>query len=40
VEALDLALANWAAPERATLGVPHAAGDEAAQERAEEALGL
>jgi hypothetical protein len=40
VEALDLALANWAAPERATLGFPHAAGEEAVQERAEEALGL
>ena len=40
VEALDLALANWAAPERATLGFPHASGEEAAQELAEEALGL
>jgi hypothetical protein len=40
VEALDLALANWAAPERATLGFPQEASDEAAQGLAEEALGL
>lgn len=40
VEALDLALANWAAGERASLGVPAEASDEATLERARTALGL
>ena len=40
VEALDLALANWAAGERASLGVPADACDEATLERARTALGL
>jgi hypothetical protein len=40
VEALDLALANWAAPERATLGFPLLSGDVDAYERASDALGL
>ncbi len=40
VEALDLALANWGAPQRATLGFSSAAHDDDALERAGEALGL
>jgi hypothetical protein len=40
VEALDLALANWAAGERASLGVRAEASDEATLERALAALGL
>jgi hypothetical protein len=40
IEALDLALANWGAGERATLGVPAQATDAAALERARDALGL
>jgi hypothetical protein len=40
IEALDLALANWVGPQRATLGVPVQAGDPAAGERARAALGL
>lgn len=40
VETLDLALANWAAPQRATLGIELADADEAVLARAEEALGL
>jgi hypothetical protein len=40
VEALDLALANWAAGERATLGVPAGTLDEAVVERAGARLGL
>jgi hypothetical protein len=40
VEALDLALANWAAPQRATLGFPPDSGDVEAYERASDALGL
>lgn len=40
IETLDLALTNWASPQRATLGVDaHRAGD-AASERAARALGL
>jgi hypothetical protein len=40
IEALDLALANWAAPQPATLGVPRQSSDGDAFERAGEALGL
>jgi hypothetical protein len=40
VEALDLALANWHAGERATLGFPSDTQDEGAYERAGDALGL
>jgi hypothetical protein len=40
VEALDLALANWDAEERATLGAPGLDGDESVLERAGAALGL
>ena len=40
VEALDLALYNWAAPERATLAFPGESGDPGALERAESALGV
>jgi hypothetical protein len=40
VEALDLALANWGAGERATLGVPPEVSDPHALERAEQALEL
>jgi Alpha-glutamyl/putrescinyl thymine pyrophosphorylase clade 3 len=40
VEALDLALANWAAGERASLGFPPDALDEDALARTEDALGL
>ncbi len=38
VEALDLALANWAAPARATMGFPAETADDAARERAFDAL--
>jgi hypothetical protein len=40
IEALDLALANWAAPSRATLGFASETRDEGAHERALQALGL
>jgi hypothetical protein len=40
IEALDLALANWAAPQRATLGFPEQDGDADALVRAGDALGL
>ena len=40
LQALDLALANWAAPERMTLGVPADVADEDAELGAREALGL
>jgi hypothetical protein len=40
IEALDVALANWAAPTRATLGFPSEGGDADALERAGDALGL
>lgn len=40
VETLDLALANWAAPERATLGFPPQTSDDGALARARGALGL
>lgn len=40
IETLDLALANWAAPERATLGFPADIDDEGARERTLAALGL
>jgi len=40
VEALDLALANWASPQRATLGFRPHGGDDGALARAEDALGL
>ena len=40
VEALDLALANWAAGERATLGVPPETCDEALLQRASGVLGI
>lgn len=40
VETLDLAFANWTAPQRATLGFPAETSDPAALERAREALGL
>ena len=40
LEALDLALANWASNERATLGVPAGASDGEALARARSALGL
>ncbi len=40
VEALDLALANWAAPQRATVGFPEDTRDDRAYERAGDALGL
>jgi len=40
IEALDLALANWGASERATLGCPPDALDEDAEGRAADALGL
>jgi hypothetical protein len=40
VEALDLALYNWAAPERATVAFPGESGDPGALERAETALGV
>ena len=40
IEALDLALWNWAAPTRATLGFPADSGDRSAAARAAAALGL
>ena len=40
LETLDLALANWTAPQRATLGFPPETRDGAAFERARDALGL
>ncbi len=40
IESLDLALANWAAPERATLGFPPQSSDDGALERAAGALEL
>jgi hypothetical protein len=40
LEALDLALANWEAGERATLGVPEPTGDESVLERAGAVLGV
>ena len=40
VEALDLALANWGSPQRATLGFPPDTCDSQALARAREALGV
>ena len=40
VEALDLALANWGSPQRATLGFPESTRDDGALERTGDALGL
>jgi Alpha-glutamyl/putrescinyl thymine pyrophosphorylase clade 3 len=40
IETLDVALANWTAPERATLGFPPETRDQPAFERALQALGL
>jgi hypothetical protein len=40
IETLDLALANWAAPQRATVGFPGEIADSGALERAGAALGL
>jgi hypothetical protein len=40
VETLDLALANWGTPQRATLGVPQETSDGGAFERTGDALGL
>lgn len=40
IEALDLALANWSAPQRATLGFPPETSDHDALELARDALGL
>jgi Alpha-glutamyl/putrescinyl thymine pyrophosphorylase clade 3 len=40
VEALDLALANWGSPQRATLGFPEGTRDDGALERTGDALGL
>ena len=40
VEALDVALANWQAEQRATLGVPEQTADEGVLERAGAVLGL
>jgi len=40
IEALDLALANWVAPRRTTLGFPPQTYDAAAHDRAGDALGL
>jgi hypothetical protein len=40
IETLDLALANWASPQRATMGFPVETRDEGAHERALDALGL
>jgi hypothetical protein len=40
IEALDLGLANWIAPQRATLGFPSEASDEGAFERVGDALEL
>jgi len=40
IETLDLALANWQAPQRATMGCPPETSDSDALERASDALGL
>jgi hypothetical protein len=40
LETLDLAFANWASPERATLGFPPETSDRETLERAQDALGL
>ncbi len=40
LEALDLGLANWESPQRATLGFPPGTCDRGALERARDALGL
>ncbi len=40
LQTLDLALANWASPQRATLGFPPETRDPGADERARDALGL
>jgi hypothetical protein len=40
IETLDLALANWASPQRATMGFPAETRDDGAHERALDALGL
>jgi hypothetical protein len=40
LEALDLGLANWESPQRATLGFPPATCDRRALKRARDALGL
>ncbi|MGO8906231.1 MAG: hypothetical protein ACLQMH_11470 [Solirubrobacteraceae bacterium] len=40
IQALDLAFANWASPQRATLGCPAGCSDPGALERARAALGL
>ena len=40
IETLDLALANWGAPQRATVGFPPDASDDEALARATDALGL
>jgi hypothetical protein len=40
VEVLDLALANWASPERATVGVPPQTSDSGTLQRAGDAFGL
>jgi hypothetical protein len=40
VETLDLALANWASPQRATLGLPPETRDQDALDRAADALGI
>jgi hypothetical protein len=40
VDTLDLALANWASPQRATQGFPSDTYDEQALERAQDALGI
>jgi hypothetical protein len=40
VEALDLALANWASPPRATLGFPPETCERGVLERAHDALGV
>ena len=40
VETLDLALANWVSPQRATLGFPPQTGDGGSYERSRAALGL
>jgi hypothetical protein len=40
IETLDLALSNWASPQRAGVGFPPDASDSEALARASEALGL
>jgi hypothetical protein len=40
IEALDLALANWLSPQRASMGCPPETHDDAAFERAGDALGI